>query len=179
MGKTNKLLSSLNGKPMVAQSVNIAIKSSAIETIVVTGYQSDQVRGALSEFSVNFVYNPNYKIGLSSSLKSGINAVSKNTAGALILLCDMPLVTTKTINTLIERFNDKNGKAICQPIFKGFSGNPVLWPREFFSNLTNIQGDKGARELIKQYSKSVSFVEVNDSGIHIDFNRPDDFKTQS
>ena len=177
MGKTNKLLATINGFPMATWAVKVATSSSAKETIVVTGCQSDLVRESLSKYSVEFVYNPDYKIGLSTSLKAGINAVSEKTAGALVLLSDMPLVSIKTINTLIEHFQDKKGRTICRPTYRGLEGNPVLWPREFFSKIKNLKGDIGARDLIKDYYKNVSLVEVKDAGIHIDFNRPGDIKT--
>ena len=49
MGKPNKLLTNMNGSPMASHVVKIASSSSAKETIVVTGYQSELLRNALSQ----------------------------------------------------------------------------------------------------------------------------------
>lgn len=174
MGKANKLLADVDGAPMANHSVKTATKSDVYETIVVTGFESELVQSSLSKYSVKFVFNPNYNDGLSTSLKSGINAVSKKTAGAVVLLGDMPWVTSKTINILIERFHIEEGKNICQPVFTGLKGNPIIWPREFFSKILEITGDIGARNLIKQYSERVSLVKVQDSGILFDINKPVD-----
>ena len=177
MGETNKLLAEVNGETLVYQAVETAILSDAAEVIVVTGHEADLVRQALSDFEVRFVHNPRYPEGLSTSLRAGIGAVSENLTGAVVLLGDMPRVTAATVNALIERFHADYDKTICQPTFDGRPGNPILWPREFFSDILDIWGDTGARRLIERYSERVSKVEVDDAGIHFDIDESDDLKS--
>lgn len=176
MGKTNKLLTELNGTPLVRRVVKLAIASKVIETIVVTGFESEKVCKALSGYSVKFVHNPSYQNGLSTSLISGINAISKNIAGAVVMLSDMPWVMIKTMNMLIEQFQADQGKTICRPTYNGFPGNPVLWPKDMFPKIMNVRGDMGARDLIEDYSKIVTYVDVDDEGILVDINKPNDLK---
>jgi len=176
MGKPNKLLVKVNGSTLVNRTVGIAVRSNVEEIIVVTGYEPNLVQKSLSDHPVKFIHNPNYRSGLSTSLSSGIKAVSKSFAGAVVVLSDMPWVMTETINLLIERFITENGMVICQPTFEGKAGNPVLWPRKFFPEIINIKGDTGAKNLIEQHSQNVSHVEVNDAGIHNDINKPNDIR---
>ena len=135
------------------------------------------VRQALSGLDVRFVHNPHYPEGLSTSLRAGIGAVSEDITGAVILLGDMPRVTAETVNALIERFHADNDGTICQPAFDGRPGNPILWPREYFSDILDISGDIGARRLIERYSEQVSMVEVEDAGIHFDIDKPSDLNS--
>lgn len=174
MGLTNKLLAEVNGAPMVYRSVRAALQSDAAEVIVVTGHEADLVREALSGLDVRFIHNPSYPEGLSTSLRAGIGAVSKNLTGAVVLLGDMPRLTSGTVNALIERFHGDNDKTICQPVFDGRSGNPILWPREYFSDMLDIRGDTGARQLLERYGAQLSKVEVDDPGIHFDIDEPAD-----
>ena len=174
MGRTNKLLAEFDGEPMVYRAVETAIQSDAAEVIVVTGFEADLVREALSGFKVRFIHNPSYPEGLSTSLRAGIGAVSNKLAGAVVLLGDMPRLTAATVNALIERFNAANDETICQPTYEGRPGNPILWPREFFSDILDIWGDTGARQLLERYAAQVSKVEVDDPGIHFDIDKPDD-----
>ena len=174
MGRANKLLVEVGGAPMVRRAVATAIESDAAEVIVVTGHEADLVRRALSGLAVRFIHNPSYPEGLSTSLRAGIGAVSKNLAGAVVLLGDMPRLTAGTVNALIERFNADHDKTICQPTFDGRPGNPILWPREFFSDILAIWGDTGARQLLDRYSEQVSRVAVDDPGIHFDIDEPGD-----
>ena len=142
-----------------------------------TGFEADLVREALSGFKVRFIHNPSYPEGLSTSLRAGIGAVSNKLAGAVVLLGDMPRLTAATVNALIERFNAANAETICQPTYEGRPGNPILWPREFFSDILDIWGDTGARQLLERYAAQVSKVEVDDPGIHFDIDKPDDLKS--
>ena len=144
---------------------------------MVTGHEADLVREALSGLEVRFIHNPSYPEGISTSLRAGIGVVSRNFAGAVVLLGDMPRVTAGTVNALIERFNADNDKTICQPTFGGRPGNPILWPREFFSDILDIWGDIGARQLLERYVAQVSLVEVDDPGIHFDIDKPDDLNS--
>ena len=72
MGAENKLLADIGGKPMVRRVVEAALASRARPVLVVTGHQADGVRAALAGLEVAFVDNPDYAVGLSSSLKAGI-----------------------------------------------------------------------------------------------------------
>lgn len=174
MGRANKLLAAYHGVPLVYRAVRTATQSDAAEVIVVTGHEADLVRRALSGLDVRFIHNPAYPEGLSTSLRAGIGVVSEPIAGALVLLGDMPRLTAKTVNALIERFNADDGKSICQPLFEGRPGNPILWPREFFSDILDIGGDIGARQLLERHAARVSLVEVDDPGIHFDIDEPGD-----
>ena len=174
MGHRNKLLADFNGAPLVYRVVETALRSDAAEVIVVTGHEADLLRQALSGLAVRFIHNPSYPEGLSTSLRAGIGVVSSNNTGAVVLLGDMPELTAATVNALIARFNADHDKTICQPVFDGRPGNPVLWPRAFFSDILDIWGDIGARQLLERYAAQVSSVEVDDPGIHFDIDTPRD-----
>ncbi len=177
MGKTNKLLAAVDGTALVRQVAAVAVESGAAEVIVVTGHEADLVRQALSGFDVRFVHNPNYPEGLSTSLRAGIGAVLEDHSGCVVLLGDMPRVSAAIVNALIEQFHAEHDGSICQPVFDGRPGNPVLWPRAFFPEILDIWGDNGARQLIERYADRVTRVEVADAGIHFDIDTPDDLNS--
>ncbi len=174
MGDVNKLLTETRGTALVRRVVETAKATMAAHVIVVTGHQADRVRQALSGLDVHFVHNPHYPDGLSASLRAGIGAVREGCSGAVILLGDMPRVTAGIVNALIDRFHADGDRSICRPVFHGRPGNPVLWPREFFTDILDIRGDTGAKQLLARYADRVSAVEVGDDGIHFDIDTPQD-----
>ena len=148
MGDENKLLANIDGSPMIRR-VTEAIRSSQVDrTLIVTGFESELVRGALSGLAVTFVGNPNFNDGLSTSLRVGIDAMDSEFDGVLICLGDMPGVSTKHIDRLIAAFDPNGGRSICVPTHKGKRGNPVLWGRQLFEQLGQVSGDVGAKHLI-------------------------------
>ena len=93
MGPTNKLLTAVEGAPMVVRAVDASLSSKAGPVIVVTGHESERVTEILGrKRKITIVHNPDYAQGLSTSLARGLAAVPSECDGALICLGDMPRV---------------------------------------------------------------------------------------
>ncbi len=173
VGRENKLLAKVNGRPMVAGVVAEAIASNVSTVIVVTGHQAGAVRDALADLPVTMVHNPDFKQGLSTSLKAGLAALDEQLEGAIVCLGDMPQVTLHHINKLISVFEARTGCAVCVPTFGGKRGNPVLWDRHFFTEIMEIEGDVGARHLIGTHAEKVVEVPMDDDGVLLDVDTAD------
>ncbi len=173
MQGVNKLLAEIDNEAVVVRVAKAALASAAGPVIVVTGFEAEKVKKALGGLNVRFMDNPDFAGGLSTSLKAGVSAVGE-AAGVLILLGDMPRVSPGLIDTLIERFHAEGENAICRPVMGGRAGNPVLWPKDLFGEMMAIEGDTGARGLLKRYSERVVQVETSDDAIHFDVDTPDD-----
>ncbi|MAF96031.1 MAG: hypothetical protein CMM60_09800 [Rhodospirillaceae bacterium] len=171
-GKTNKLLFEADGAPLVRRVAAAALASRAAEVIAVTGHEADLITAALAGLDLRAVHNPDYRDGLSTSLKAGISAVPDGRPGALVLLADMPRISADIIDLLIGRFEEGGETDICAPVFDGRRGHPVLWPRRFFPQLLEISGDTGGRDLLKKNAAEISAVEVDTADIHFDVDGP-------
>ncbi|MEC7490289.1 MAG: molybdopterin-binding/glycosyltransferase family 2 protein [Pseudomonadota bacterium] len=173
MGPENKMTVEIDGKPMVEHSVRALIESTAVPVVVVLGHEPEEVEKALSGMDVTFVLNPNYAKGLSTSLRVGLAALPTDCTGAVVSLGDMPSVTKSDINSLIEAFDPVSGHSICVPTHDGKRGNPVLWARRYFDDMSSVEGDVGARHLIGENADQVCEVATSNSGILIDLDTPD------
>lgn len=168
MGRVNKLLAPVDGKPMVHWAVEAAAGSMADSVIVVLGHEADRVRDALAGFDVTFVDNPDFAQGISSSVKHGIAALPDTADGALVCLGDMPRVTSGEIDGLIAAFNPVEGREICIPTWQGKRGNPTLIGRRFFPEILEITGDVGARYLISAYPDLCCEIEMSGNAVLVD-----------
>jgi molybdenum cofactor cytidylyltransferase len=157
---TNKLLQPLAGRPMVRYAVEAALKSAASDVVVVTGNENQRVRAALEGLPIIFSDNPDYSKGLSTSLISGLNILSDDCDGALVLLGDMPAVDAGLLDRLIAAFDPEEDRAIIVPVHGGKRGNPVLWARRFFDEMRELSGDAGARALFAPYAGLICEVEA-------------------
>jgi molybdenum cofactor cytidylyltransferase len=173
MGSQNKLLADMRGKPMVRRVVETALASRARPVLVVTGHQAADVSAALARLDVSLVANPEYATGLASSLKAGVRALPEACEGALVLLGDMPRVSTEHIALLIEAFAARSDRIVV-PVHEGRQGNPVLWPRRHFSELLQLEGDAGAKRLIAAHREDVREVELATAGIFADIDTPEE-----
>ncbi len=170
---SNKLLASVGDQPLLRRTVENVLHSQAKPVIVVTGHDEARVREILAGLNVRFVHNSAYAEGLSTSLKAGVAAISSDADGALILLGDMPEVTPALMNKMIAAYSPDDGRAICLAVRQGQRGNPVLWGRQFFSEMQTASGDTGAKHLISTYDELVCEVEAEDDSVLCDIDTPE------
>ena len=167
----NKLLEEFGGSPLLQRAVDAALRSRAGETIVVTGWDHERVASALACRSVTLVHNPHYAEGMASTLRVGI-AQACDAEGALILLGDMPNVSSTVLDLLIGTFEETRASAVV-PLRGGRRGNPVLIGRALFPRLSELRGDIGARALLRA-ALDVIEVDAGEDGVLIDVDRQDD-----
>ncbi len=172
MGSENKLLAEINDTAMVRHVADAVIASHVNTTIVVTGHQPDQIRQTLSGLDVEFCHNPDFDFGLSTSLRTGLDAVGDEMDGIIVCLGDMPGVTSLLINRLIAAFDPAEGRAIILPTHHGKRGNPVLWDRRFFDAMRSVSGDVGARHLLGEYEEVVVEIDAGDDTVLLDIDTP-------
>lgn len=170
MQGANKLLAEVDGVPLVARAALAALASRAAEVLVVTGYEAERVAAALSGCPVRLVHNPDYGEGLSTSLRAGISVVSPDTVAAIVMLADMPRIDARHLDRLMDAF-DPTAPQIVVPCHHGRRGNPILWPREFFSEMQQVTGDQGARELLVRHAGRIKAIET-DAAVLADVDTP-------
>jgi molybdenum cofactor cytidylyltransferase len=173
MGGPNKLLAEIGRRPLVRIAAEEALASRADPVIVVVGHQREEVEKALAGLPVRLVYNADFAGGLGTSLKAGIEAVPADADAVIVCLGDMPGVDARLIDQLIAALDPDGGALVVVPTFEGRRGNPVLWSRRFFPDLTAVEGDVGARHLIGRYSEAVVEVPVAGRAALVDVDTPE------
>ena len=173
MGGPNKLLAEIAHRPLVRIAAEEALKSRAKPVVVVAGHQRVEVEKVLAGLPISVVHNPDFADGLGTSLKAGIAAVPADADGAIILLGDMPQIDAALIDRLIGAFDPDRGALVVVPTFEGKRGNPVLWSRRFFPDLMAVEGDVGARHLIKHFGEAVVEVPVAGKAALVDVDTPE------
>ncbi len=182
MGGRNKLLMAVDGVALVRRTVNAILAAPVSELVVVTGHEPEKIAAALQGLKVRIVHNPRYAEGLSTSLKTGLDALGAAADGAVICLGDMPDIAAKHVGPLVAGFDPEAGREIGVPTHRGKRGNPVLWGRRFFQEMHEISGDVGARHLIGANESLVYEVEFEDTGMLMDLDTPgqwDDYLSSS
>jgi molybdenum cofactor cytidylyltransferase len=178
MAPYNKLLvADRTGKTMIARVIDNVLSSKARPVLVVTGHMATEVEQVLGGRPVRLVHAADYVDGLAASLKAGIAAVPPEAAAALVCLGDMPLVTGRMIDRLLEAYDADEGRLIVLPTFRGKQGNPMLWDRRFFVEILQLTGDSGARAMLSRHMEHVAEVEMGEDAVLRDFDTTDALAT--
>ena len=170
-GDQNKLLLEFENDVLATHAVDAALGSMVQEVHIVTGYQRDRLAAALGNRPVYFIHNANYHTGIGSSIVCAIKNLSADVEGVILCLADMPWVRAHHLDALIDRFT---GDAVCAPYFESQRGHPILFPKRWFARLMTLQGDSGARFLLREAAEDVTAILASDDAILRDIDRLED-----
>ncbi|CAM1342545.1 nucleotidyltransferase family protein [Tenacibaculum aestuarii] len=173
MGKTKQLLPYKN-TTLLEWTIEQAQKSVVKNVFCVLGANKDAIEKQLSTKTVEVIYNPNYKNGLSTSIVKGIEfLLNYNFDSVLIMLADQPHVTSEYLNSLIE-VSKNNPSNIIASSYQGSVGVPTIFPKNYFNDLLDLKGDKGAKNFLLQQNNNV--IKVNSTQNLLDIDTPEDYQ---
>ncbi len=179
MGAENKLLCQINNTTILEHSLNNFAQSKLKEIILVLGHEAETiaalpvVQKLKSEKKLSIVINKNYTNGMGTSLSAGVAAIDDDADACLVALGDMPFISAKTIDKIIDAGSAEKEKAIIVPQYNGKNGHPVLWKKQFFNALSGLNKDQGAKDIIAENKTLVKNIPVDDKGIIQDVDTPE------
>lgn len=167
--KTNKMLLPFAGSTVIENTIQKFLKSQVDGVAVVVGNEKEKIQHILALYPVQLVENLRFEAGMSSSVQEGVKVLKEDDLldGIMIIPGDMPLIKTETINKLLTCFKEKYAP-IMIPVYQGNRGHPVIFAKHLFNQLMEVEGDVGARNVVKRNLDKCSFVEVDDQGVLID-----------
>ncbi|ADL12021.1 molybdenum cofactor cytidylyltransferase [Acetohalobium arabaticum] len=173
LGKTKQLLS-IGEQTIIERVIDNLLAVDLDEVVVVVGHEAPKVKKVLNNRDIKISYNPDYRSGQSTSLIRGLQSINNKCSGILCALGDQPLVKAKTLNRLIVEF--KRGQdLIVVPEYKEQRGNPVIFDSQLKPEMLKLEGDQGARTLIKKYHVQSKRVRVSDRGVVFDIDTKVDY----
>ena len=147
----NKLLMELYGEPLVRRAVARAARAGLDPLIVVLGHEADRVQSALDGLVYQPVVNADYERGVNSSLRAGIQAASASGArAAVVVLADMPFVTTAMLETLMETYQQGSVPLVISD-YDGVNAPPMLYDRSLFGELAQSEGQGCGKHVVKKH----------------------------
>jgi molybdenum cofactor cytidylyltransferase len=159
-GRRNKLLQRLPGGDLVVVASARHLLSVLPKVIAVVPPQDGGVADALRALGCEVTVCLDADSGMAASLVHALRH-SLPADAWLVALGDMPFVLPSTIQSLSDAL--AGGAGIAAPVLNGRRGNPVGFGKAHLAELLALQGDQGARNILK--SHPVTEVEVADPGI--------------
>ena len=171
-GPEPKLLAEFDGKPLVRHAVEAALGAQVMTVIVVVGEREAEIRAALGGLPVIYMPNPDWADGLSTSLQAGFNARPDAAEAVVVMLGDMPRVSSGLVDGLIQAWNDAGHPDAVVPVREGRRGNPVLLATRLGPDIDELQGDTGAAPLLRGRPGVLEWA-TDDPAVAADVDTPD------
>lgn len=171
MGRSKPLLP-LGGRTVLQQVLTALGAAEPDKVFVVLGQGDQPLADSLEGFTVSIIWNLASESEMSDSLRVALHALPPVDHGVMICLGDQPLIAAATYRRLaLEHLSRPD--AIIQPQFGGRRGHPVLLPASILREITNRST---LRDLLASQASRVLCIEVDDPGILLDLDTPDDYR---
>lgn len=168
MGVPKQLLM-LGGATLVSQAVDAALASAARPVVVVLGASCELVAAAISGKPVVAAFNADWRSGMASSIRTGLEALLEaepNLDALAVCPCDQPALSGDVIDAL-ARLHRATG-SIAAARFCGRNAAPAVFGRGHFGSLRALSGDSGARTLLNSGIERVASLELPDFALDVD-----------
>jgi molybdenum cofactor cytidylyltransferase len=177
-GRPKQLLK-LKGKYLLEYVLDAALESQLNHVVLVLGHDYQNILQALDTRTTHerlqVVINHRYLEGQSRSLQAGLLKIRQAFSSVMFLLGDQPMLDSNTIDHMLASFRH-SGKDICVPVCKGKMGNPTIFNRALYDQLMAIEGDIGARDIIRTNPERVFKLELDDPLCFFDIDSQKDFE---
>ena len=149
MGR-NKLFFELDGETLLRRVVRRAIGAGLDPVIVVVGHEAERARAELVELPCTPVDNPDHAQGINRSLRTGISHVPERAHAAVVMLADMPFVTSAMVAGLVTRYRTSTAPLVISA-YGDVNAPPMLYDRALFSELRQMSGEGCGRQVVRRH----------------------------
>jgi molybdenum cofactor cytidylyltransferase len=170
---SNKLLIDLGGETIVHRAARRALEAGLAPVIVVLGFEADRVMEALQKLDVVAAVNPDHTRGMHSSVRVGITRVPADCEAAVVILADMPLVTSAMSAGLVARFRSGTEPLVIS-LYGDVQAPPTLYARALFPALA-AAGKGGGRLVVRDHREEAAALEWPPA-LLADLDRPEDLE---
>lgn len=180
LGLGAKSLLPFRGRTLVEVITDILLDGGCQEVVVVLGAAADRVLastrlGIISAEKVRVVVNPDWRSGMASSFRLGVETASPG-HDVMVALVDQPRLAVKAVRTLLARHRPGRVTAAAYPDGSGGlrRGHPLLLDASLRSLAAEIaMGDCGARLFLQNNPGLVDLVGFSEQFGGEDLDTPD------
>ena len=169
---SNKLLTDFCGKPLLQWLLD-ATRGVFDKAVVVTRYPEIEALGQQQNLAVVLHSLPHQ----SDTIRLGLNAIGEGTDYCMFCPGDQPLLSRTTLQKMIHQVRLRNSE---DEIFRlschTHVGSPVIFPRKYYAELSDLQGDRGGSTILKKYPEKVCLFPAKDEFELFDVDCPADLE---
>jgi molybdenum cofactor cytidylyltransferase len=158
-----------DGTPLLVASLRLY--AAAFAEVLVVLRPEDETLAGMAATDARVILAPDAALGMGHSLARGA-AAAAGWDYLFVALGDMAWVRPATLAALRHTMEGSTGDRIVQPWYQGTPGHPVGFAGRHQAALTELQGDQGARRVVRAAADDLIRLDVDDPGILEDLDTP-------
>ena len=175
MGQKSKLLLPFGTSTVLGCVLDTVLSAPIDRCYVILGAWREAIEPLARTYPVSIVINPDFDRGMLSSVQAGFRALPSGDGAVFVVPGDHPAVSAAVFARLLEA-RAESGAGLVVPQFAGRGGHPLLMDLRFRADIEALDPAIGLRGLLDLHPGSVKRVPLEDAGIVLDIDTPDDYR---
>jgi molybdenum cofactor cytidylyltransferase len=154
-GDDSKLMADLGGTPLVAHAAE-AVAAAGFDFPLAVCRSDDESAALMRAAGLHVLFNPRADEGMGTSIAcAASHAIDLEADGLLICLGDMPFVAADTLRRMGDALDPAETRTIVAAKDDARRGAPTLFGRGHFFELAKLDGDEGAKSIVRASQAAV------------------------
>jgi molybdenum cofactor cytidylyltransferase len=148
-GPGPKQLAPFRGRPLIEHPIAALAHAGLDPVLVVLGAHAAAIEAGVALAPAHVVPCPDWADGQSRALRAGVAAAAARRAGAVVIaLGDQPLLDPAAVRAVVAARGP--GADAVRATYDGTPGHPTLLEAALFGAVAELEGDAGARDLLRR-----------------------------
>ncbi len=174
MGGKDKLLQVVDGVPLLRRAAMIALRAAPV--IVALPPAPHARHDVLDGLDLQRIDVRDAHEGMNASLRGALAHVSAESHAAMVLLADLPEITSEDLAAVLGSVQSHPDKLIWRgATADGKPGHPVVFDRRLFDHLRQLSGDEGAQSVVRANADKVHLRSLPGQNALLDLDTPQDW----
>ncbi|MDX1742405.1 MAG: nucleotidyltransferase family protein [Ruegeria sp.] len=174
MGGQDKLLQIVDGQPLLRRTAMIAMDAAPV--IVALPPAPHPRHDVLDGLDLRRVDIADASEGMNASLRGALAQVPPDAQAVMVLLADLPEITTDDLNAVLTSVRTHPKKLIWRgATASGKPGHPVVFDRSLFDQLGRLTGDNGAQSIVRAHAEKLHLQTLPRQNALLDLDTPEDW----
>lgn len=167
---TPKQLLKVRGTSLIRRAAEHALDSRCGPVVVVLGANAELIAPELHGLAIHMAVNRDWAAGMSSSIRCGLKsllALDSRIQGVIVFLGDQPKVTGNSLQRLATA-HVQSGSGLVAASYSGCIGTPALFSRVYFDELSELEGQGGAKSFLERHARRVLTIDTPEAAWDLD-----------
>lgn len=174
MGEPKAQLEAEPGVTFLERAVRVLREAGCRYVVAVVNEEEDWTARLADVAGAAVVVNDDENSEQIDSVRLAVAHLPEDSDATLVLPVDIPGVKPDTVDALIRAF-EQSRAAVVLPSYQGRTGHPVLFARPVYGELL-AELPRGAESVIDAHAADRRQVEVDDPGILVDVDQPEEYR---
>jgi CTP:molybdopterin cytidylyltransferase MocA len=168
-----KALVEFAGRPFIEHVLAPRLLREFGDVIVVLGHDAEAVQSLVTRLGYRYVVNPDPDRGRTGSVQAGLRALVGPVRAVFVQPVDCPIIRPETYLALAAALGSVH---VAIPAYRGKRGHPPLLSKQMIPHILAAGPDEPLRELLQARTADGRLVEVDDPGVLVNVDRPEDLR---